>query len=80
MTSKEQAEELQAKAASLYHTEGMSVRCSINEAIPLTELLEIAKAANRLHEGSPYSGDWVALYADFVKALSALRATGKVKL
>ena len=40
------------------------------------KFLEVARAAKRIHEGSPYSGDWIAIYADFVKALKSLEESG----
>lgn len=88
-TPQEEAEEMKVKASSFYHTLGMTVRDSIKESIPLSELIAVASAAAKVdltdsectcgtdpERSCRYCGYFISLD----KALQALRATGKVEL
>ena len=83
-TPQEEAEEMKVKASSFYHTLGMTVRDSIKESIPLSELIAVARAANGLSMGSDWNHGTHAKEHGYrqqlIDALQALRATEKVIL
>lgn len=85
MTSKKQAEELIDNARLVYmQDERIEFAKSVEETIPLTELLEVAKAASGLAMGSDWNNGTHAKHHGYrdklINAISALRATGKVEL
>lgn len=85
MTSKEQAEELARECETVYvKYPEINMAQAVMLAVPLTELLEVAKAASGLAMGSDWNNGTHAKhhgYRDKLNnALVALRATGKVKL